>query len=684
MTDRVTFFDTTLRDGEQSPGAAMTLDGKLKIARVLAALGVDVIEAGFPVSSPQQAEAVRAIVAALEDEDPVICALARAKAGDLEAAGAALEGGRRTRIHTFIATSDIHIAAKFSAPRFGASMAERRRSIVRMTQDAVAQARTFTDDVEFSAEDAGRTDHGFLCDVVEAAVEAGATTINIPDTTGYCTPQSYAALFEAVRDCVDPGAVTLSTHCHDDLGLAVANTLAGVEAGARQVEVTVNGLGERAGNASIEEVAMALRVRSDQYGVTHGLDTTRLGQASRLVAVVTGFPVAPNKAVVGSNAFAHEAGIHQHGVLQDRETYEIMSAADVGATAESIRLGRHSGRHGLFARLDRLGLEVADADRDTVYTRFVALADRKKEIYDADLHLIANPTAMTDSATPLHARQPDGDHEHDRAAPGRGHPLDRRHRRPPRRDRDRRRTRRRDLPRPRRRVRPAAPTRVVHHPRAHRRRRRPGRGLGRGLRRPRDGPGQGDLDGHPEGVRGGLRRGPQRPGQRQAQRGRLRPDRHHGLLRPGVTVRDLEDGPHRGATVGACCDTPLPASMRRLRGLEVVSSLEVGPGDPAGRPYGTTAFVSSSRTTPTSRTQATSPLPGGEPGEGSWRHTQSVQAPSSRTHRHGQVPPRGRERHRVGPRIREDDSWGRGGQPQLAALEVGPRSTTSRSHSTAS
>ncbi len=399
-TDRVVFFDTTLRDGEQSPGAAMTLTGKLKIARVLAALGVDIIEAGFPVSSPQQAEAVREIVAALEDEDPVICALARAKPGDLEAAGAALEGGKRTRIHTFIATSDIHIAAKFNSPRFGATLAEQRQSIIRMTQEAIAQARTFTDDVEFSAEDAGRTDHGFLCDVVSAAVEAGATTVNIPDTTGYCTPSSYAALFESVRDCTDLEDVILSTHCHDDLGLAVANTLAGVEAGARQVEVTINGLGERAGNASIEEVAMALRVRSDQYGVTHGLDTTQLGAASSLVAVVTGFPVPPNKAIVGANAFAHEAGIHQHGVLQNRETYEIMSAEDVGADAESIRLGRHSGRHGLFARLQRLGLEVGDADRDAVYERFVALADRKKEIYDADLHLIADPATLMSAATP--------------------------------------------------------------------------------------------------------------------------------------------------------------------------------------------------------------------------------------------------------------------------------------------
>ena len=391
---RVVLFDTTLRDGEQSPGAAMTLAGKLRIATLLAEMGVDVIEAGFPISSPQQAEAVREIVAALGDDGPTICALARAHEADVEAAAAALAGGSRTRIHTFIATSDVHIAAKFSAPRFGATTAERRQSVLTMATDAVRQARAHTDDVEFSAEDAGRTDHDFLCDVVQAAIEAGATTINIPDTTGYCTPADYAALFRAVRDCCDTTGVVLSTHCHDDLGLAVANTLAGVEAGARQVEVTVNGLGERAGNASLEEVAMALRVRADHYGVTHGLDARRLNEASRLVAVVTGFPVPPNKAIVGDNAFAHEAGIHQHGVLKARETYEIMRAEDVGAHAEQIRLGRHSGRHGLFARLERLEIHVPDADRDAVYERFVALADRKKEIYDADLRLISDPTAM--------------------------------------------------------------------------------------------------------------------------------------------------------------------------------------------------------------------------------------------------------------------------------------------------
>ena len=396
-SDRIVLFDTTLRDGEQSPGAAMTLSGKLRIARLLAAMNVDVIEAGFPISSPQQAEAVRAIIEALASSSATVCALSRAHEADVQAAADALAGGARTRIHTFIATSDIHIAAKFSAPRFGATTAERRASVLKMAQDAVRQAKQHTDDVEFSAEDAGRTDHGFLCEVVAAAIEAGATTVNIPDTTGYCTPADYAALFRTVQDCCDTSGVILSTHCHDDLGLAVANTLAGVEAGARQVEVTINGLGERAGNASLEEVAMALRVRADHYGVTHALDATRLGEASQLVSVVTGFSVPPNKAIVGDNAFAHEAGIHQHGVLKARETYEIMRAEDVGASLDNIRLGRHSGRHGLFARLSGMGIEVVEDQRDVVYNRFVALADRKKEVYDADLELIADLNSTGDA-----------------------------------------------------------------------------------------------------------------------------------------------------------------------------------------------------------------------------------------------------------------------------------------------
>ena len=388
MDTHIRIFDTTLRDGEQAPGASMTIPEKLTIAHQLARLGVDVIEAGFPISSPAQFEAVEQV--AKEVEGPVICGLARAVAADVEAAGAALASAPKRRIHTFIATSDIHIEAKFGDARYGATMAEKRQSILRMAAEAVALARTFTDDVEFSAEDAGRTDPAFLCEVVRAAVEAGATTINIPDTTGYCVPHEYAALFEAVREhCEIPETVILSTHCHDDLGLAVANSLAGVLAGARQIECTINGIGERAGNAALEEVVMALGVRAAHFGLSTHVRTPMLTETSRMVSVATGFAVPPNKAIVGRNAFAHEAGIHQHGVLKSRATYEIMRPEDVGQTAEGIRLGRHSGRHGLFSRLQKLGVEVDASQKDDVYGRFVALADRKKEIFDEDLlHLL--------------------------------------------------------------------------------------------------------------------------------------------------------------------------------------------------------------------------------------------------------------------------------------------------------
>lgn len=401
MTERITIFDTTLRDGEQAPGASMTVDEKIRIAHQLARLGVDVLEAGFPISSPAQAEAVRRIVA--EVDGPVTCALARTMEDDIRAAGDALADGAATRIHTFIATSDIHINAKFSDARFGSTRAEKRQSILRMTQDAVQQARAYTDDVEFSAEDAGRTDNGFLRDVVLAAVEAGATTINIPDTTGYCMPDEYAAMFEVVRAALpDPNAITLSTHCHDDLGLAVANSLAGVNAGARQIECTINGIGERAGNAALEEVVMALHVRSDRYGVHTNIDTPQLTATSRMVAAASGFPVQPNKAIVGRNAFSHEAGIHQHGVLKERETYEIMRAEDVGQETEQIRLGRHSGRHGLFRRLNQLGVHVPDDERAAVYQQFVDLADRKKEVFDEDLRRLVGSRAGGDNAPPTY------------------------------------------------------------------------------------------------------------------------------------------------------------------------------------------------------------------------------------------------------------------------------------------
>ena len=382
--DRVIIFDTTLRDGEQAPGAAMTVPEKIQVARQLARLGVDVIEAGFPVSSPGQFEAVRRIVK--EVEGPVICALARAKTVDIEAAGRALDGGTNTRIHTFIATSDIHLESKFADPRYGTTIEEKRETVLQMAVDAVRLARSYTDDVEFSAEDAGRTGIDYLCRVVSAVIEAGATTINIPDTTGYCISDEYGSLIRQVMEGSGaPDSVIFSTHCHDDLGLAVANSLSGVQAGARQVECTINGIGERAGNAALEEVVMALNVRRDHVALQTGIDPRLLMATSKMVSTFTGFPVQPNKAVVGANAFAHEAGIHQDGVLKNRNTYEIMRAEDVGQESESIRLGRHSGRHGLFSRLERLGIPVAAEDRAQVYDAFVDLADRKKEINDSDL-----------------------------------------------------------------------------------------------------------------------------------------------------------------------------------------------------------------------------------------------------------------------------------------------------------
>jgi len=387
MIDYITVFDTTLRDGEQSPGAAMTIPEKVRIAHMLAQLGVDVIEAGFPVSSPGQFDAVRRI--ALEVEGPVICALARAGEKDITSAAEALDGAAKSRIHTFIATSDIHLLSKFADARYGSTLSHKRSTIMDMAVRAVEQARTFTDDVEFSAEDAGRTDRGYLAEVVQAVVEAGATTINIPDTTGYCIPDEYADLIGSVVSIVPP-QVVVSTHCHDDLGLAVANSLSGVQAGARQVECTINGIGERAGNAALEEIAMALTVRGDHFGVRTGIESKHLTATSRLVSTSSGFVVQPNKAIVGRNAFSHEAGIHQDGVLKNRDTYEIMRAEDVGQESEAIRLGRHSGRHGLFDRLQRIGVRVEPDQRDVVYSAFVELADRKKEINDIDLFNLVN------------------------------------------------------------------------------------------------------------------------------------------------------------------------------------------------------------------------------------------------------------------------------------------------------
>jgi 2-isopropylmalate synthase len=396
MNNRVFVFDTTLRDGEQAPGASMSVTDKVELAGHLAALGVDVIEAGFPVSSPAQFEAVKSIAESVDG--PVICALARAVKGDIDAAAKALQASKQARIHTFIATSDVHIGAKFEDERYGRTLEEKRETIVRMAVEAVRYAREFAEDVEFSAEDAGRTDLDFLCRIIRSAVEAGATVINIPDTTGYCTPEEYAGMFRMVREaCGVHDEIILSTHCHNDLGLATANTLAALAAGARQVECTINGIGELAGNAALEEIVMALRVRRDQLGLETGIQTEQLTPLSKLVSLYSGSVVQPNKAVVGRNAFSHEAGIHQDGVLKSRETYEIMRAEDVGQETEAIRLGRHSGRHGLFSRLKRLGIPLAEKDREDLYAKFVALADKKKEVYDDDLiHLVNQQMEFTE------------------------------------------------------------------------------------------------------------------------------------------------------------------------------------------------------------------------------------------------------------------------------------------------
>ena len=386
MRDQVIIFDTTLRDGEQSPGAALNLQEKVEIARQLAKLGVDVIEAGFPVSSPVQFEAVQRIADVV---DVTVAGLARAIERDIKAAHEALVNAENPRIHTFIGTSDIHIGEKFRDKRYGNSMSEKRETIIKMTRDAVAYAKTFTDDVEFSAEDAGRTDNSYLAEVLSAAVEAGATTLNIPDTTGYTMPSEFGMKIALLRETV-PGidGVVISAHCHDDLGLAVANSLAAVQNGARQVECTINGIGERAGNASLEEIVMALNIRADYWGLATGIDPAEIFNTSRMVSAFTGMVVQPNKAIVGENAFAHEAGIHQDGMLKSRETYEIMSPEAVGVSNTRIVLGRHSGRAGLKSRLEALGYHLSAGDLGLLYPRFVSLADKKKEVYDEDLRVL--------------------------------------------------------------------------------------------------------------------------------------------------------------------------------------------------------------------------------------------------------------------------------------------------------
>jgi 2-isopropylmalate synthase len=372
--ERVTIFDTTLRDGEQSPGATLVAAQKLAVARALAQLRVDVIEAGFPAASPDDLAAVRAIADEVGTAPgaPAICALARATRGDIDRAWDGVRGAARPRLHTFLATSELHMRHKLRmAPT----------EVLGRVAEMVGYARSLCDDVEFSPEDASRSDAGFLHEVIAVAIAAGATTINIPDTVGYATPEEIAALIAGIPH---PGVV-LSVHCHDDLGLATANSLAAVLAGARQVEVTVNGIGERAGNASLEEVVMAIHTRAARFGVTTGIDTTQLLAASRLVSAATGIPVPPNKAVVGANAFAHQAGIHQDGVLKHEATYEIMRPETVGAGHTQLVLGKHSGRAALEARLHALGIALDAAALDQVFARFKALADRRKHVTDADL-----------------------------------------------------------------------------------------------------------------------------------------------------------------------------------------------------------------------------------------------------------------------------------------------------------
>jgi 2-isopropylmalate synthase len=376
--DRVLIFDTTLRDGEQSPGISLNKQEKLEIAHQLARLGVDVIEAGFPITSPGDFESVQAI--SREVEGPVICGLARTSKQDIEAAWNAVRDSERPRIHTFIATSDIHIERKLQTTR---------EDVKGQVRAAVAQAREYTDDVEFSPEDGSRSDVQYMAEVIQIALDEGATTINVPDTVGYTMPREYAAMFDELYRLV-PGLrdVVVSVHCHDDLGLAVANSLAGLQAGCRQVECAINGIGERAGNASLEEIVMLLRTREPSLGLWTGADTTEIARTSRLVSRLTGYPVQPNKAIVGRNAFAHEAGIHQDGVLKERETYEIMDATTVGLRSNAIVLGKHSGRHALSRALEEMGFELDGQALNTAFKRFKEIADRKKQVTAMDLEAL--------------------------------------------------------------------------------------------------------------------------------------------------------------------------------------------------------------------------------------------------------------------------------------------------------
>ena len=386
MRDQLIVFDTTMRDGEQSPGASMTKEEKVRIGKQLEKLRVDVIEAGFAAASPGDFDAIRAVAEAVRDS--TVCSLARANDNDVTRAGEAITGANSGRIHTFIATSPIHMKLKLRMEP---------DAVLEAAVRAVKLARQYTDDVEFSAEDAVRSDVDFLCRIFEAAIAAGAKTINVPDTVGYSVPEHWGNLIRQLMERVpNAGKAVWSTHCHNDLGMAVANSLAAVMAGARQVECTVNGLGERAGNASLEEIVMAVKTRADIFPCTTRIDATQIVPASKLVSTITGYPVQPNKAVVGANAFAHESGIHQDGVLKHRETYEIMRAEDVGWGANRLTLGKLSGRNAFKTRLQELGITLASEEHlNAAFAKFKELADKKREIFDDDLQALVSDEAVT-------------------------------------------------------------------------------------------------------------------------------------------------------------------------------------------------------------------------------------------------------------------------------------------------
>lgn len=385
MKDQLIIFDTTLRDGEQSPGASMTRDEKVRIAKALERLKVNIIEAGFPAASVGDFEAVQAVANVIKDS--TVCALARALDKDIDRTGEALKGAAQSRIHTFIATSPIHMKMKLNMTP---------EQVIEHAVRAVKRARQYTDDVEFSPEDAGRSEEDFLCRILEAVIDAGATTLNIPDTVGYSIPQQFGAtIANLIQRIPNSDKAIFSVHCHNDLGLAVANSLSAVMNGARQVECTINGLGERAGNASLEEVVMAVKTRQDVFDCQTRIDTREILTCSKLVSSITGFPVQPNKAIVGANAFAHESGIHQDGILKNRETYEIMRAEDVGWSANRMVLGKHSGRNAFKRRIVELGFEFgSEAELNEAFARFKQLADKKHEIFDEDLQMLISEASF--------------------------------------------------------------------------------------------------------------------------------------------------------------------------------------------------------------------------------------------------------------------------------------------------